>query len=222
MRATFIALIVPLVACGSSTGTIADGGSGGGGATTGGGGDTVTGGGGGGGTTGGGGGGTTGGGGGTASGGGGGSASGGGGGTSALDGGSLNGGDTCATAPDVTEGGLFTGSTTQDAGANDDYGPAVGTCPGGGAASGRDVAYAITATTTTSYTVTVTPLIGTFDPLLYAQLACGTDTCVAGTTLNGPGQPETITFSAPAGQTVYVIVDGENVTRGPFEISIQK
>lgn len=227
MRATFITLCVLLAACGSSTGTINDGGSGGGGAATGGGGGTATGGGGG--TTGGGGGTATGGGGGTSTGGGGGTptgggggSTGGGGGTSALDGGSLNGGDTCATAPDVTEGGLFTGSTTQDAGANDDYGPAVGTCPGGGAASGRDVAYAITATTTTSYTVTVTPLIGTFDPLLYAQLACGTDTCVAGTTLNGPGQPETITFSAPAGQTVYVIVDGENVTRGPFEISIQK
>ena len=162
------------------------------------------------------------GGGGGTTGGGGGTATGGGGGTTEVDGGYLNGGDTCATAPDVTEGGVFTGSTNQDAGANDDYGPSVGTCPAGGSASGRDVAYAITAPTTTSYTVTVTPLIGTFDPLLYAQLACGTNTCVAGTTLNGPGQPETITFSAPAGQTVYVIVDGENVTRGPFEISISK
>ena len=74
---------------------------------------------------------------------------------------------------------------------------------------------------TTSYTVTVTPLNGTFDPLLYAQLACGTNTCLAGTTLNGPGEAESITVSAPGGQTVYVIVDGELASRGPFEILIQ-
>ena len=119
-------------------------------------------------------------------------------------------------APDVTNGGVFTG-TTDVTGITDDYGPSVGTCPSGGSASGRDVAYAITAAVTTSYTVTVTPLTSGFDPLLYAQLACGTNTCVAGTTLNVPGQPESIAFSAPAGQTVCVIVDGELSSRGPFE-----
>ncbi|MDP3151350.1 MAG: hypothetical protein Q8N23_01685 [Archangium sp.] len=160
-------------------------------------------------------------GGGAATGGGGGTATGGG---TASDGGAveLNGGNTCATAPDVTAGGVFTGTTdAADAGITDDYGPSVGSCPSGGAASGRDVAYAITAAVTTSYTVTVTPLTGSFDPLLYAQLSCGTNACIAGTTLNGPGQAETITFSAPAGQTVYVIVDGELASKGPFEISIQ-
>ncbi len=140
---------------------------------------------------------------------------GGGGGTTAL-----NGGDTCALATDVTAGGVFTG-TTDATGIVDDYGPSVGTCPAGGNASGRDVVYALSPATTTSYTVTVRPLNSTFDPLLYAQLACGTNTCLAGTTLNGPGQPESITFSAPGGQTVYVIVDGELVSKGPFEISIQ-
>ncbi|MDP1823816.1 MAG: hypothetical protein Q8L48_11250 [Archangium sp.] len=123
-------------------------------------------------------------------------------------------------APDVTAGGVFTG-TTDVTGVVDDYGPSVGTCPAGGAASGRDVAYALSPATTTNYTVTVTPLNGTFDPLLYAQAACGTNICVAGTTLNGPGQPESISFPVMGGQTVYVIVDGEAVTRGPFEISIQ-
>ena len=164
---------------------------------------------------GGGGGGVTGGGGGV-TGGGGGSAGGGGGGSTVL-----NGGDTCAMAPDVTAGGVFTG-TTDTTGVVDDYGPAAGTCPAGGSASGRDVAYALSPAITTSYTVTVTPLTSTFDPLLYAQLACGTNTCLAGTTLNGAGQPESITFSVTGGQTAYVIVDGELVTRGPFEISIQK
>ena len=185
-------------------------GDGGGGATGGGGGAI---GGGGGGAIGGGGG-ATGGGGGAIGGGGG--ATGGGGGTSAL-----NGGDTCAMAPDVTAGGVFTG-TTDTSGVVDDYGPSAGTCPAGGSASGRDVAYALSPATTTSYTVTVTPLNATFDPLLYAQLACGTNTCLAGTTLNGPGQPESITFSVPGGQTAYVIVDGELVSKGPFEILIQK
>ena len=146
----------------------------------------------------------------------GGGALGGGGGTTAL-----NGGDTCAMAPDVTAGGVFTG-TTDTTGVVDDYGPSAGTCPTGGSASGRDVAYALSPATTTSYTVTVTPLNSTFDPLLYAQLACGTNTCLAGTTLNGPGQPESITFSVTGGQTAYVIVDGELVSKGPFEISIQR
>ena len=213
---------------GAVGGGVASGGGGGGGGAGGGGGTARGGGGGvaggGGGATGGGGGATVGGGG--AVGGGGGASSGGGGGTagggggSAMDGGmALNGGDTCATAPDVTAGGVFIG-TTDLTGIVDDYGPSVGTCPAGGSASGRDVAYALSPIVRTSYTVTVTPLNGTFDPLLYAQLACGTNTCLAGTTLNGPGQPESITFSVPAGQTAFVIVDGELVSKGPFQISI--
>lgn len=129
----------------------------------------------------------------------------------------LNGADTCSSAPDITSGGVFAGDTTT---LTDDYGPSVGTCPAGGAASGRDVAYALSPSVTTSYRVVVTPLNSSFDPLLYAQQACGTSTCVAGTALNGPGQAETIQFSVQGGTTVFVIIDGENVTRGPFQLEL--
>jgi hypothetical protein len=236
-------MVFGLVACGSSTSIVrSDGGvddagvvGGGGGATGGGGGSTGGGGGstgggggatsGGGGATGGGGGGATGGGGG-ATGGGGGGATGGGGGATGGGGGStgdagvaLNGGDQCANAPDVTTGGVFVGTTT---GQTDDYGPSAGNgCASGGLASGRDVAYLLNPAAETAYTVTVRPLNTTFDPMLYVQAACGANQCVTGTVLNGPGQQESVTFTVPAGQSVYVIVDGENVSNGPFELTVE-
>lgn len=145
---------------------------------------------------------------------GGGSATGGGGGTA------LNGGNTCAMAPDVTAGGTFTG-TTDDAAISDDYGPSAGNgCASGGLASGRDVAYALSPASTTTYTVVVTPNNGTFDPMLYVQSTCGANACIDGTVLNGPGQPESLTFMVTGGTTAFVIVDGENVSKGPFTITI--
>jgi hypothetical protein len=123
-------------------------------------------------------------------------------------------------APDVTAGGTFTGATDV-AGVVDDYGPAAGNgCATGGSASGRDVAYALSPTVTTTYTVVVTPLNATFDPMLYVQTTCGGTGCLAGTVFNGPGQPESVTFTVQAGTTAYVIVDGELVSKGPFSISI--
>jgi|GEM_PF-3702574 hypothetical protein len=230
-------LLLLAAACGTSTATLTDGGTqttGGGGAqaTGGGGGAQTTGGGGGAQTTGGGGGAqptgggggttTTGGGGGTTTTGGGGgtTTTGGGGGTTTPDAGPLNGANTCATAPDITAGGTFTG-TTDDASITDDYGPSAGNgCSSGGLASGRDVAYALSPATTTTYTATVTPLNTTYDPMLYAQLTCGANACLTGTILNGPGQPESITFTVQAGTTAYLIIDGENVTKGPFTLTV--
>lgn len=133
----------------------------------------------------------------------------------------LNGGDTCAMAPDVTAGGSFTG-TTDGAGIADDYGPSAGSgCPSGGNASGRDVAYRLSPSVTTNYSVTVTPSNSTFDPMLYVQETCGAAACVTGTVLNGPGQPESLSFTVQAGATVFLIVDGELVTKGPFSLTVQ-
>jgi hypothetical protein len=137
----------------------------------------------------------------------------------------LAGGDTCDVAPDITAGGRFAGTTN---GFADDYSVSGAGCPAGGAASGRDVAYRITPPTQRQYTVRVTPVPATlpdgganrFDPMLLVQRACGSGACVAGTVLNGPGDPESVTFSIGAGETMYVIVDGENVSRGEFELEV--
>lgn len=133
----------------------------------------------------------------------------------------LNGGDTCAMAPDVTAGGTYLGTTV---GAQDYYGLGLQTnagCPTGGPASGSDVTYLLNPIATTQYSVTVTPLNQQFDPLLYVQAAaCGAGGCLAGTTLNGAGEPESVTFTVPGGTSAYIIVDGELGTSGSFEISI--
>lgn len=133
----------------------------------------------------------------------------------------LNGGDTCAMAPDVTAGGTYLGTTV---GAQDYYGIGLQTnagCPSGGAASGSDVTYLLNPLVTTQYAVTVTPLNQQYAPLLYVQAsACGAGGCLAGTTLNGAGQPESVSFTVPGGTSAYIIVDGELGTSGSFEISI--
>ncbi|MDX2015698.1 MAG: hypothetical protein SFW67_36225 [Myxococcaceae bacterium] len=137
----------------------------------------------------------------------------------------LAGGDTCGLAPDVTAGGRFSGTTN---GFVDDYSITGTGCPAGGLASGRDVAYRITSPAARTYTVRVTPVPATlsdggtnrFDPMLIVQRTCGPGACVAGTVLNGPGDPESLTFSIAANETMYVIVDGENVTRGEFELEV--
>jgi hypothetical protein len=68
----------------------------------------------------------------------------------------------------------------------------------------------------------VTPLASTpsFDPMLYAVSTCGGTGCLAGTVLNGPGQAEEITFSVDAGQTAWVVVDGELASRGAFDLQV--
>lgn len=138
----------------------------------------------------------------------------------------LNGADTCSgSAPDVTAGGTFLGSTFL---ATDDYSVSGMGCPSGGAASGRDVAYLLAPSVTRAYRVRVTPLerplgdggVIRFDPMLYVQPVCGAGLCVAGTIFNGVGEPEEVTFTVNAGQTVYVVVDGELASRGDFELDV--
>lgn len=131
-----------------------------------------------------------------------------------------NGGDTCAVALDVTAGGRFDG-TTDDSSVNDDYGNGLTTgCPSGGSGSGKDVAYVVSPTVTTRYTVTVTPQNSSYDPMLYVQSTCGPGACLEGTVFNGPGQAETVSFTVMGGNAAFIIVDGEANSRGPFELTI--
>ncbi len=130
----------------------------------------------------------------------------------------LLGADTCGDAPEVTAGGTFLGTT---ASMQDDYGFGLGAgCPAGGTASGRDVAYRLSPTSTTQYRVTVRPLRAQFDPMLYVQGTCGAESCLAGTVRTGPGAPESLSFGVPGGQTVYLIVDGELTSSGPYELEV--
>jgi hypothetical protein len=138
----------------------------------------------------------------------------------------LAGGDTCDLAPDVTAGGRFTGTTN---GFTDDYSVSGAGCPTGGAASGRDVAYRLSPPVAGMYTVRVTPVPATladggsnrFDPMLVVQRACGQLGCVIGTILNGPGDPESVTFAVGAGETMFIVVDGELGSRGEFELEVR-
>jgi hypothetical protein len=136
----------------------------------------------------------------------------------------LNGSELCdGTAPDVTNGGRFLGTTMMAA---DDYSVSGAGCPSGGVASGRDVAYLLSPPSMRTYRVKVTPLpladggTSRFDPMLYVQAACGAGACLAGTVFNGPGDPEEVTFTLAAGQSAYVVVDGELASRGDFELEV--
>lgn len=138
----------------------------------------------------------------------------------------LNGADRCdGSAPDVTAGGRFLGSTFT---ATDDYSVSGSGCPSGGAASGRDVAYLLAPPVTRTFRVRVTPLdraladggVIRFDPMLYIQSSCGSGACLAGTVLNGTGEPEEVSFALQGGQSAFIVVDGELSSRGDFELEV--
>lgn len=127
--------------------------------------------------------------------------------------------DTCDVAIDATAGGTWDNQSTTDA--TDDYDSPVSAdnCPSG-SVSGKDEVYAVSPTDTTTYEVTVTPAGATFDPFLYVRADCAAEACIDGTVFNGPGQPETLTFDAPGGQTSYIIVDGELGSEGDYSLTV--
>lgn len=128
-------------------------------------------------------------------------------------------GETCDVAIDVTAGGTFDGQTT--VGLEDDYDASAtaDNCPAG-SASGADIVYVVTPNSETTYTFTVEPQDASFDPFIYLRDDCAIATCLDGTVLNGPGTRESLEYTVSAGQTVYVIVDGELVTEGPFSLEV--
>lgn len=134
------------------------------------------------------------------------------------------GGETCAMALDVTAGGTWDNQSTLRA--NDDYDSGLGNdgCPVG-RITGKDLVYSVTPTLLTRYKVTVTPAAG-YNPMIYVKQDCAADACVDGTVLNGPGQPESLSFEALPNQTYYIIVDGQfgavGDSDGDFTLLVQK
>ncbi|MFK7992226.1 MAG: hypothetical protein AB8I08_39770 [Sandaracinaceae bacterium] len=131
-----------------------------------------------------------------------------------IDGGPFVGGDTCALAFDVTAGGTFRGTTV---GASDTYDdrPTIGGggCAFGTIASSYDVAYSVTPSTATNYRVTVTtdrrPDGGVpMNPQIWVATDCDQSECPDGTRFQA-GNVETHSFTAPPGETTFIVVEGE-------------
>lgn len=132
---------------------------------------------------------------------------------------SVKDGDTCESAIDVTPGGTWADQDTSVW--TDDYNSPIGAtnCPSG-RVTGKDLVYSVNPTVETSYTVTVTPTSRSFDPMIYVRADCAQDACVTGTVLNGPGTPESVTFTVGAGATNFIIVDGEVVSSGSYTLEV--
>ncbi len=126
-------------------------------------------------------------------------------------------GESCADAIDVSAGGLF--EDQSNAGAQNDYNATGDNCPYD--SSEGDRVYLLHAATETDYQVTVTPVGSSFDPMIYVMTDCSSQDCLAGTVFNGPGEAETIDFTVAAGQSVYLVVDGETWTEGNFSLLVE-
>jgi hypothetical protein len=140
--------------------------------------------------------------------------------TGGTDAGSGIEGDTCETATDVTAGGVWEDQTTT--GFTDDYSAAPGdaNCPNN-RLSGADRAYFVAPLETTEYRVVVTPRGQSFDPAIYVRANCAEAACVTGTVLNGAGAQESVRFTANAGQTLFIIVDGEMFSSGDYTLTVE-
>jgi hypothetical protein len=88
--------------------------------------------------------------------------------------------------------------------------------------TGPEIIYSFTPTTTGSYTATITGLTADLDLIVLAQTTAGqcdaTQPCVASSTTMGTSD-ETVTFSATAGKTYYIAVDGKAGAVSPYNIT---
>lgn len=128
------------------------------------------------------------------------------------------GDSTCLNAMDVTTGGVFENQTTIGAGENYDALPSETNCPNG-RFSGEERVYVVEPLAQTSYTIRVVP-DGNFDPFIYVRTDCNAAACVAGTVLNGEGDPESLTFDAAAGVPSFIMVDGELGSAGTYQLTV--
>jgi hypothetical protein len=125
-------------------------------------------------------------------------------------------GETCEEAFDATAGGVFMGDTRRPV--RNDYDATGPGCPRG--VGGGDLVYRLSPTSTLRYRVRVEPMSPTWDPSLYVLSNCVTQVCLAGTVLNGRGEPEQLEVTVTGGTTVFVVVDGEVVSSGPYTLTI--
>lgn len=123
--------------------------------------------------------------------------------------------DTCEGALPLLVGVPVAGDTTLAA---DDYQPACGGSDPGGA----DVVYAFTAPATHRYRFTLTPEPG-FDPVLELFTACtaSAQACLEGADQGARGDPEVLTESLTAGETLYVVADGYSRQVGRFTLEVE-
>ncbi|MFT7624909.1 MAG: hypothetical protein ACI9WU_004100, partial [Myxococcota bacterium] len=126
------------------------------------------------------------------------------------------GGDTCDTP--LTVGALPWSISLNTAGFSPNYGFAAGTCPGadqpigGGLGTGAaDMAFALTAAITGSYTVT---LDAAFDAALVAGTGCGDPLQCTAATATGAGV-QSLQLSLTQGAQIMLVVDGRNPAGGP-------
>lgn len=130
-------------------------------------------------------------------------------------------GDTCATAVDVTAGGSWEDQTTIGYTDNYETPPGNNGCPSN-RNSGLDRTYFVAPPVTREYRVRVEPTTATFDPAIYVKSDCAQAVCINGTTLNGPGTSESVTFIIQGGQTAFIIIDGEGFRNaGDYTLTVE-
>lgn len=123
--------------------------------------------------------------------------------------------DTCAAATPLGVPGTATGDTTWAT--NQSSFPLAQSCTGY-FVDGGDLFHAVTLTQGTTIQATLTPGPG-FDAALYVVDGCGAAACLAGSDRPGAGASETLTFTAPANGTYYLVVDGA-ASGGTYSLSV--
>ncbi|NOX57312.1 MAG: hypothetical protein GXP29_00440 [Planctomycetes bacterium] len=133
------------------------------------------------------------------------------------------GNDTCDAATGVNCGDNLIGESNEASnGANGDYSPGgFGNACTGFSAPGPDVVYELNLPATQDVTIVMSPG-ATLDASLYVVTDCADPegTCVAGDDSGLSGGPETVTFSAVAGTTYFIIADAFGAAGGTFDLSI--
>lgn len=126
--------------------------------------------------------------------------------------------DMCATAYAIGGGtsSNYFGAAGDTRGAHDD---AAGTCGGAG---GNDIAYQIPlppGVGRARLDLTLAPGIASYDPVLWAQTACGA-TEIACANASGPGKPESLALLVSSSSAPPIIwVDGAGGTAGPTDLT---
>lgn len=127
-------------------------------------------------------------------------------------------GDTCATAIEVTDGGTWKDESTEMM--TDVYDPSMDANCLGTDFSDNDRIYVVAPDETTTYEVRVEPRSDDLDAMIYVREDCDDQECIAGTRLNGAGEPEQVTFDAEGSEETFIIVDGEIGTSGDFDLEV--
>ena len=127
----------------------------------------------------------------------------------------LDGGDTCMDAVPLTMSGSYVGTTS---GFANDYGPSTSACTGYSQANGPDAVYSVTLAAGETLTAIMSPN-PSFDAAIYLVSDCTQidATCVAG---EDNGNPEGVTYTSAAGETLFLILDGYSTGNGTYDLTV--